>query len=205
MFNTIVFPHLDCCTVWGKQSDEYKKLQRIRNCGMRIILNCPSTTHISDTWSVRTIWQTDVDILSESPLKTGILENPHACWSWKTEWVLPRPHRTRRAERFLSRLSFLTFFCDFNIVGLLKSETDIFWSTLYFSQQQGVINTAVTIARSPQRPPWSGATMQDLKRPLTVRFPTRGLGRLGEGFSGEHQSHPNYWGWMSCDCYRCHN
>jgi hypothetical protein len=51
LYNTLVLPHLDyCSTVWGANitSTDYKKLQRIQNCAMRVILECHHRTHIQD-------------------------------------------------------------------------------------------------------------------------------------------------------------
>ena len=53
MFNTMVLPHLDYCyTIWGRTSDtNIGKIQKIRNRGMRIILQCHPRTHITDMLS----------------------------------------------------------------------------------------------------------------------------------------------------------
>ena len=51
LYNTMVLPHIDyCSTVWGNVicKSDLKRLQRIQNSAMRIILECPARTHICD-------------------------------------------------------------------------------------------------------------------------------------------------------------
>jgi hypothetical protein len=51
LYNTLVLPHIDfCSTVWGCgiTKGDVKKLQRVQNCAMKIILECHHRTHIAD-------------------------------------------------------------------------------------------------------------------------------------------------------------
>lgn len=47
LYNTLVLPHLDyCSTIWGNNisKGDIKRLQRLQNCAMRIILECDRMT-----------------------------------------------------------------------------------------------------------------------------------------------------------------
>jgi hypothetical protein len=51
LYNTLILPHIDyCSTVWGNSVSEgdLKRLQRIQNAAMRIILQCHYRTDIAD-------------------------------------------------------------------------------------------------------------------------------------------------------------
>ena len=50
LYNELVFPHLDYCgTVWATAGDaQIKRLQKIQNRGIRIILRCVPRTCIRD-------------------------------------------------------------------------------------------------------------------------------------------------------------
>lgn len=50
LYNTLVLPHLDyCATVWGTTTlTNLRRLQKIQNRGMRLVLQCHPRTHIRD-------------------------------------------------------------------------------------------------------------------------------------------------------------
>ena len=51
LYNTLILPHIDyCSTVWGSSisKQDIKKLQRLQNCSMRVILECHPRTHTKD-------------------------------------------------------------------------------------------------------------------------------------------------------------
>ena len=75
LFNSLVLPHLDyCSTVWGNHvsGTDIKKLQRLQNAAMRIILECPFRTPTAEM----------LDALHWMSVKQRLLFNK-SCLMWK--------------------------------------------------------------------------------------------------------------------------
>ena len=96
----MVLPHLNyCCTIWETTSDtNIGKLQKIQNCGMRIILQCHPRTHIAAMLSNLKWWSIKQWIMFAAAVLVFKIMH-YKTLNYMSHWLVPVSHQygTRRS------------------------------------------------------------------------------------------------------------